>query len=85
MCDVVDLLEDLLDGSWTVLGGCFEGTGLCHMAVYGIYRCSSTSGPEVVNLPVFLGGVAWTHGRQVVHLSFSVFFFLVGHFKVFRW
>lgn len=49
----------------------------CHMAVYGIYRCSSTSGPEVVNLPV-KRAVAWTHGRQVVH---PLSFFLGGCFS----
>lgn len=48
------------------------------MAVWHL-RCSSLSGPEVVNLPV-QRAVAWTHGRQVVHwVFFWGVVFLVCH------
>lgn len=87
MCDVVDLLEDHLNDLF--LMAVFKAhldtedntMSVVYDECYGCLwhlRCSSLSGPEVVNLPV-KRAVAWTHGRQVVHpLSFfsgGLFFF----------
>lgn len=90
MCDVVDLLEDHLNDLF--LMAVFKAhldtedntMSVVYDECYGCLwhlRCSSLSGPEVVNLPV-KRAVAWTHGRQVVHpLSFfsgGLFFFFSG-------
>ena len=69
MCDVVDLLED---HGWTVLGGCFQGTGCC---LWHGNRCLKHIRSWGGESSCLNGGVAWTTGGPFK--LFWFFFWLV--------